>query len=140
MQVNDSKIQEILQTLPKAKIDLGNSSAKSIDIATDILQCVICYQIPAEPHECAECNALFCFNCLSKLKPTGILVKKCPHCKLPFRFRKISKVFMSLFDNIVFRHECNQKIASPNQSTTILKPSNNPPSPRQIPQTQISHA
>lgn len=107
--------------MPKVKIDLGDASSKSISIGTDILQCVICYQVPAEPHECAECNALFCYNCIAKLKPTGILIKKCPHCKLPFRFRKISKVFLSLFDNIEFRHDCSPAFAAVISSTTSIK-------------------
>ena len=53
-----------------------------------------------------ECNALFCFNCIDKLRPTGILVKKCPHCKMAFRFKKISKVLLSLFNEISFIHDC----------------------------------
>ena len=95
---NDQTIESILNQLPKNKIELDKVSLPSISVATDILQCVICYQVPAEPHECVECNALFCINCIDRLKPTGILVKKCPHCKQPFRFKKISKVFLSLFN------------------------------------------
>ena len=115
MEVKDSKVAELIALLPKSKIELDRTFEKQITVATDLLQCVICYQVPAEPHECQECNALFCYNCIDKLKPTGILVKKCPHCKLPFRFKKISKIFLSLFDEIEFKHECST--ASPHPTS-----------------------
>mmetsp|Transcript_19432 Transcript_19432/g.29869 ORF Transcript_19432/g.29869 Transcript_19432/m.29869 type:complete len:108 (+) Transcript_19432:6-329(+) len=106
MKVKESQVQELLATLPKAKLELGRLFSTQIQVETKALQCVICYQIPAEPHECLECNAIFCFNCIDRLKPTGILVKKCPHCKMQFRFKKISKVFRGLFDHIEFQHDC----------------------------------
>ena len=98
--------KEILTQLPKAKLQLDRQFSEQISVDTKCFQCVICYQIPADPHECMECNALFCINCIDKIKQQGILVKKCPHCKLQFRYKKISKLFHSLFDNIQFKHDC----------------------------------
>ena len=43
MQAKASEIQEIINQLPKAKIELDRSCCDSIKIETSELMCVICY-------------------------------------------------------------------------------------------------
>ena len=30
---------------------------------TSVFQCIFCHGIPIDPHECAECEVVFCLEC-----------------------------------------------------------------------------
>ncbi len=79
-------IKEPQIRLQQSDIYIDPTDKKSADVINDILtnfECLICKSIPIEPHECSNCEVIFCLKCIEdhKSHTFGRNSRKCPQCK-----------------------------------------------------------
>eukprot|EP00971_Amphidinium_carterae_P241854 4802168-Amphidinium_carterae.1 len=49
------------------------------DSVSDILRCLICYEVLLEPRECRNCDVACCLTCVTRCMEIS---RACPHCKV----------------------------------------------------------
>ena len=82
------------------------------EYVSDLMQCLICMNMPVYPKECSECSKMVCDTCLIKYEKTrGRSMPVCMHCKTtnPKAFRDVqSKLLQDLIDKVHVGHKCTR--------------------------------
>jgi hypothetical protein len=79
--IKDIKEPQIRLNQSDVYVDPNDSKAE--DVINDILtnfECLICKSIPIDPHECSNCEVIFCLKCIDDHKSltVGRNSRKCP--------------------------------------------------------------
>lgn len=84
------QIKDLIKDIKEPQIRLNQSDvyidptdSKAGDVINDILtnfECLICRSIPIDPHECSNCEVIFCLKCIEdhKSHTAGRNSRKCP--------------------------------------------------------------
>ena len=78
---------------------------------SDIIRCMICFQVPIYPKECSECSQIICETCLQRYEKTKTRNQPvCMHCKSEStNFKEVhSKVLLDIIDRVVVGHRCSK--------------------------------
>ena len=92
--------------------DIPSEDTLPNEQVSEILRCLICFNIPVYPKECGECSKIVCDTCLIKYEKTkGRHMPVCMHCKTEniSAFRDVnSKVLLDLIDLVKVGHRCTK--------------------------------
>ena len=89
---------------PGIQDTISTDSHLNNEYVSELMQCLICMNMPVYPKECSECSKMVCDTCLIKYEKTrGRSMPVCMHCKTtnPKAFRDVqSKLLQDLIDKV----------------------------------------